>query len=546
MLTHKYQNWYTELVGLSTWQWYGILAVALLLAGLSVIKPQFFYLLGANTLKQMWRSIKGWFRRSKKTAGEGGVSICGVYFPDSARVRHTDVSGSPGGGKTVLFEQLIFHDISRGYGMLIIDPKGDRSLYNRVKAYCAEIGRERHLHYLSATRPEESVRWNPCSLGDASSLQSKWFNSGVYAEPFYAKACEIALLRAFNTLMIDKPKHFTIKDLVKQLETQAEDSKKDNIQGLCMEIQAFAESEWGPVLGMPQGVTGRKQPVVSLLDTMMRNEILFVDLPIQAKALQSGRAGKLLLQEVMLVSGLRMLHPELKSAFPFSVYVDEFASFATESFATFMSMARSSDLMIHIAHQTIADLERVSKPFKEIVMGLANNRFVFRQDNSNDAEEWSRYFGTKKVTRKTYRTSSGLETGESSNRETEEFNIHPNVIKNLRVGECIFSMKTERVLEKLKLPFPPIRPKRRGGIIEREWPRDEETVHTPGGGSPEKFNKKTDEQATLLDDARKQGEELVQKDPKKSMPKPVRTRKTKPVLSLQVTNPAENAEKDLE
>jgi Sec-independent protein translocase protein TatA len=73
MLTHKYQNWYTELVGLSTWQWYGILAVALLLAGLSVIKPQFFYLLGANTLKQMWRSIKGWFRRSKKTAGEGSA-----------------------------------------------------------------------------------------------------------------------------------------------------------------------------------------------------------------------------------------------------------------------------------------------------------------------------------------------------------------------------------------------------------------------------------------------------------------------------------------
>ncbi|MEK6707136.1 MAG: hypothetical protein AABZ06_15265, partial [Bdellovibrionota bacterium] len=56
-------------------------------------------------------------------------------------------------------------------------------------------------------------------------------------------------------------------------------------------------------------------------------------------------------------------------------------------------------------------------------------------------------------------------------RETEEFNVHPNTIKSLKVGECIFSMKTEKVLRTLKIPYPPTRPKRRGGVLEREMPK---------------------------------------------------------------------------
>ncbi|MEK6705770.1 MAG: TraM recognition domain-containing protein, partial [Bdellovibrionota bacterium] len=401
MLTHKYQHWYTKIVGLPDLQLVGIVVAVLLLAGLSVIRPQFFKLLAISTIKKSWRAIKR-LVRSRRLASRDGVSIAGEFIPDSACLRQTHITGATGSGKTVLQEQLIFERLAAGYGAMIIDPKGDRALRNRVLDFCRSIGREKHFHFLSASWPKESVRWNPCSLGNASELQSKWFNSGVYREPFYAKACELGLLEAFNSLIDDRPKHFTLDDLVRQLKKQAGDGKQQNTTGLFLDLQAFAKSEWGPVLCMPQGVMDLDRPVISLLDITSRNEILFVDIPTEAKAVQSARVGKLLLQEMMLVSGLRKIHPELKGNRPFAVFVDEFDAFATENFATFLNKGRSSDFMIHIAHQTLSDLDRVSPTFKGQVMGNCNVRFIFRQDDPKDAEEWSKYLGTKHVIKKTF------------------------------------------------------------------------------------------------------------------------------------------------
>ncbi|OFZ78414.1 MAG: hypothetical protein A2583_14085 [Bdellovibrionales bacterium RIFOXYD1_FULL_53_11] len=510
MLTHKYQNWYTELIGVSTWQWYGILAIVLMLAGLSVINPQFFKILAISAGKRIWRGF--WRLISfRGPSGGGGIEVVDTTIPDIALLRHTHIVGATGTGKSALNEHLICLNLARGCGALIIDPKGDRQQYVRIRDYCRSIGRGRHLHYLSASWPEESVRWNPCSLGNASELQSKWFNSGVYREPFYAKACELGLLEAFNALIDDRPKHFSMADLVSQLKKQAGDGKQQNMQGLFLDVNSFAKSEWGPLLCMPQGVASRGRPVISLMDITSRNEILYVDLPTEAKAVQSSRVGKLLLQEMMLVSGLRKLHPEIKSSMPFAVYVDEFDAFATENFATFLNKGRSSDFMITLVHQTLSDLERVSKTFKGQVMGNCNVRFIFRQDDSKDAEEWAKYLGTKKIVKKTFRTSDGMQTGESSNRESEEFIVHPNEIKTLRVGGCILSMKTERVLKRMSLPFPLKQPERRGGILERETPMEQECPAN-GGEQAQKhqkslknMNSMTGEQGTILEAARQDG-----------------------------------------
>lgn len=504
MLTHKYQNWYTQLTGLSTQQWYGLFAIMLLLAGLSLIRPQFFKILTVSCLKALWRGIKQIF--STNGTEERGIYIAGEFMPDEARLRHTHLVGGTGTGKTVTAEQIIYEDIARGHGALIIDPKGDRELYDRIRDFCRSIGREKHLHFLSASWTEESVRWNPCSVGNASELQSKWFNSGTYNEPFYAKACELGLLEAFNALLDDQPQHFTVSDLVNQLKRQAGDSKQQTTAGLFIDLQAFAKSEWGPVLCVPEGVTRSDRPIISLLEITSRNEILFVDLPTEAKAVQSARVGKLILQEMMLISGLRKLHPELKSNRPFSIFVDEFDAFATENFATFQNKGRSSGFMIHLAHQTLSDLEKVSKTFKGQIMGNCNVRFIFRQDDPDDAETWSKFLGTKKTMKRTIQTEHDFSTGRASNREVEEFRVHPNEIKDLGVGECIFSMKSEGVIKRLRIQFPSKWPKRFGGVLEREAPKSA-GVTGKCARRPEEFDRVTNEQGSLLEEARKSKQE---------------------------------------
>jgi hypothetical protein len=289
-------------------------------------------------------------------------------------------------------------------------------------------------------------------------LQTKFFNSAIYSEPHYAKACEFGLLQAFRHLTATSQTGFTIRDLMRELESISEDDKNETLKGLFFDLSNLAFGEWEKILacGSKKEIDPRRE--ISLLDIVTKSKILFVDLPTEGKKVQSSRIGRLLTQEIILLSGMRKRNASLKGDRPFSVYIDEFDAFATESFSTFLNKGRSSEFMIHLAHQTLSDLNAVSPEFTGQILGNCNVRFIFRQDDPDDAERWSRFIGTRKVIKQTYRSQGGVNTGDSSNREALEFIIPPDQIKSLRVGECVFSMKTEGKTRALRIPFKPSLP----------------------------------------------------------------------------------------
>ncbi len=383
-----------------------------------------------------------------------GIRLAGQFITDQDRMRHSHIVGATGSGKTVLIEHLLFKDLARGYGALIIDPKGEREFFDRVQAFCTDIGRKDDLHLISATHAAESARWNPCGLGNASELQTKFYNSAIYSEPHYAKACEAALLSAFNELIQGCPDGFTIPSLIAALEQKAKATKDKNIEGLFLDLFNLAQGEWRDILCCGQQNGHDPRPMVSLLDVTRHNKILFVDLPTESKAVQSSRIGRLMTQEIMLISGLRKTNPEIRSKHPFAVFIDEFDAFATPSIATFINKGRSSGFMIHLAHQTLSDLDKVSPEFTGQILGNCNVRFIFRQDHPDDAETWSRVFGTRRTVKVTHQIAEGSYTGTGSQRETQEFKIGPDTIKELGVGRCVFSMKNTGTLKRLKIPAP--------------------------------------------------------------------------------------------
>lgn len=399
-----------------------------------------------TALVQIWNLRKRNWRR------QSGIKLGPIFLADQDRVRHCHIVGSPGSGKTEATKLLIFEDLKRGRGCFIIDAKGDRELYEEIQAYCKEIGRQNDLKLLSATYVEESVIWNPCGLGNTSELQSKFLNANTYSEPFYAKACELGLLHSFQSLLTKaEGSSFSLNDLVEELEGLAEKSKSKTLEGLFYDFKNLALSEWGSILGSDSKVGIQEE--VHFLDLVQKNQILFVHLPTEGRSIQCSRVGRLLTQELILVSGLRKSFPELNSGSTFAVYIDEFDAFATESFITFLNKGRSSNFMIHMIHQTLSDLRKVSDTFAGQVLGNCNVHLIFRQDDPDDSELWARFIGTQTTVKRTFQTQDGLTTGMSSNRETQEFLINPNLIKNLQVGECVVSVKTQSRHQKVKLPL---------------------------------------------------------------------------------------------
>ncbi|MEN0060095.1 MAG: TraM recognition domain-containing protein [Bdellovibrio sp.] len=125
---------------------------------------------------------------------------------------------------------------------------------------------------------------------------------------------------------------------------------------------------------------------------------------------------------------------------PFTVIVDEFADLAQEDFIGFLDRARSSKMSVIVAHQEICDLLRISPEFAGRLMGNTSTLHAFLQKCPESAEMISAMAGTRKVWKETVQSSRmwllDIPAGNKSLREVEEFVLHPNLLKTLRVGKC--------------------------------------------------------------------------------------------------------------
>jgi hypothetical protein len=100
--------------------------------------------------------------------------------------------------------------------------------------------------------------------------------------------------------------------------------------------------------------------------------------------------GSLLITKLYLAAMSRadVGHHEMKHLPDFSFFVDEFQSFANESFAGILSEARKYKLSLHIAHQYV---EQMEEEVKAAVFGNVGTMVTFRV-GSYDAEVLEKEF----------------------------------------------------------------------------------------------------------------------------------------------------------
>jgi type IV secretory pathway TraG/TraD family ATPase VirD4 len=157
--------------------------------------------------------------------------------------------------------------------------------------------------------------------------------------------------------------------------------------------------------------------------------------------------GKLILQDLAFCIGER----EGRSYNDFcSVFLDEFSEFAYEGFVSILNKARSANVGLHLSHQAMSDLSKVSPDFAKSVITNTNIKCILGLNDPETADYFARHMGTfteEKFTEqveeegffKRHKT-----TGRGSMREVESYKVHPNDLKRFTRGRGVLHVPTPR------------------------------------------------------------------------------------------------------
>jgi hypothetical protein len=229
--------------------------------------------------------------------------------------------------------------------------------------------------------------------------------------------------------------------LDKSHESVAAREIESQIERLGHEIHKVLSGLVGAVDKFQAPLVNAYAPDIVMRDVLEEGLIVYVQLPTNLFKIQAPSLGKVFLMDIQQEGSLRQVFRTEHSQEPFSVVVDEFGRFADLSFVDSLNQLRDANLQFTLAHQSLADLELVSREFAHAVWDNTRIKDVLNQDNPALCEMVAKSIGTHQEVARTVRAEPGplftsLATREASDRVVEAYKLHPNRIKNLaRCGQ---------------------------------------------------------------------------------------------------------------
>jgi hypothetical protein len=209
----------------------------------------------------------------------------------------------------------------------------------------------------------------------------------VMADPSGGTFIEIPQLFRDPLFLKQKLQHVKDQTVLDFWQKQFPNSQRSNESG---EVTAWFVSKFGAFLSneMMRNIIGQTKSAFDLRDIMDNKKILLVNLSKgRTGDLNSKLLGMIFVMKFQAAAMSRSDIPE-EQRIDFSLYVDEFQNFSTDSFATIMSEARKYRLNLIVANQFTTQL---TQEIREAVFGNMGTIVSFRI-GQNDLESISKYF----------------------------------------------------------------------------------------------------------------------------------------------------------
>ncbi len=326
------------------------------------------------------------------------------------RTRHVYVIGKTGMGKSVLLENMAAQDIRNGNGFAFIDPHGQTADIlleyipkERVKdvLYFAPFDME----YPISFNIMEDVGYDKRHLvvsGLMSTFKKIWVDAWSARMEYILGNTLLALLEYPNSTLLDVNRMLSDKVFRNKVVANTKDLSVKSfwVDEFAKYTDRFAadatpaiQNKIGQFTSNPliRNIIGQPNSTFDLRDLMDNRKILIINLSKGRVGEQNANLlGSMLITKIYLAAMSRADtgEAELKKLPNFYLYVDEFQSFANESFANILSEARKYKLNLTIAHQYI---EQMTDEVRAAVFGNVGTLISFRV-GSYDAEVLEKEF----------------------------------------------------------------------------------------------------------------------------------------------------------
>lgn len=335
-----------------------------------------------------------------------------IRLGDSDRRRHVYIIGQTGTGKSGLLENLALQDMLDGKGFAFIDPHGDSAerLLGMVPKERVEdviyfspgdMARPIGLNLFEFETDEqkdfliqEAIAmlyrlYDPGHTGIIGPRYEHWFRNGaltIMADPQGASFIDIPQVFNDNDFAKAKLKYVkdqTVLDFWNKEMAQTSDYHKSEILGwFVSKFGAFLSNE------MMRNIVGQTKSGFNLRNIMDNKKILLVNLSKgKTGELNSQLLGMIFVMKFQAAAMGRADIPEDQRV-DFSLYVDEFQNFATESFESILSEARKYRFNLILANQFMTQL---TDKIREAVIGNVGT-VVSGRIGTTDAELMSKKF----------------------------------------------------------------------------------------------------------------------------------------------------------
>lgn len=326
------------------------------------------------------------------------------------RTRHIYVIGKTGVGKSVLLENMAVQDIQNGEGFAFIDPHGKTAdlLLNYIPEH-----RLNDVLYFAPFDLEHPVAFNVMedigpdkrhlvAAGLMSAFKKIWVDAWSARMEYILNNTILALLEypgstllGINRMLADKEFRNEVVSHVTDPGVKSfwEDEFANYTERFAQEATPAIQNKVGQFTANPviRNIIGQSKSTFNIREMMDKKKILIINLSKgQIGEDSASLLGSMLITKIYLAAMSRadLTEKELNKLPNFYLYVDEFQSFANESFANILSEARKYKLNLTMAHQYI---EQMSDEVRAAVFGNVGTMITFRV-GATDAEYLEKEF----------------------------------------------------------------------------------------------------------------------------------------------------------